>query len=98
MNVNGCYDEIINEGMAIYKAMGGLSVKGKCPNRSCSLLLVGEYCNENRGELFVISGATTVRYDTRGFHRTGQIPAPFRGSIINFSVKIALPEFLAEAA
>lgn len=91
-------DEIINEGMAISKAMGGISAKGKSPERSCSLLWVGEYCHENGGELFVISGATTVRYDTRGFHRTAQIPAPFRGSIINFSVKITLPQFLLEAA
>lgn len=91
-------DEIINEGMAISRAMGGVSVKDRGAERSCSLLWVGEYCHENEGELFVISGSTTVRYDTRGFHQTSQMPAPFRGSIINFSLKITLPQFLAEAA
>ncbi|MFM8912448.1 MAG: hypothetical protein ACKOE6_05930 [Flammeovirgaceae bacterium] len=87
--------EIENEGQAISWAMSGFSVK-KDSNRSLKNL--GDYCKENNGELLIVSGSASVLYDRDGFHKVVWLPGAFRGSIINFSIKIDLPEFLRQAA
>lgn len=88
--------DIVNDGHAISWAMNGVSVKGD--GGKSSLKSLGDYCTANEGELYIISGGASVLYDKEGFHRLSWLPGAFRGSIINLSVKIKLPEFLAEAA
>lgn len=87
--------EIDNEGQAISMAMNGYSVKNESKGTLKSL---GNYCEENNGELFIVSGSASVLYDKGGFHKVVWLPGAFRGSIINFCVKIELPEFLRHAA
>lgn len=88
--------EIVNEGEAIAMAMHGYSSRIDLQN--CSLKSLGNYCDENDGELFVISENASVLFDKDGFHRVTWLPGAFRGSVINFSVKVKLPEFLQQAA
>jgi hypothetical protein len=87
--------EIDNEGQAISMAMSGYSVKQKSTS---TLNKLGQYCQENNGELLIVSGSASVSYDKDGFHKVVWLPGAFRGSIINFSVKVELPEFLQLAA
>ena len=87
--------EIENEGQAISMAMSGYSVKKESKG---TLKNLGNYCTENNGELFIVSGSASVLYDKDGFHKVVWLPGAFRGSIINFCVKIELPEFLRQAA
>jgi hypothetical protein len=87
--------EIDNEGQAISMAMSGYSVK---PESKGTLKNLGDYCKENNGELLIVSGSAAVSYDKDGFHKVVWLPGAFRGSIINFCVKIELPEFLRQAA
>lgn len=78
-------DEVITEEQAIKWAMLGKSVKG--PSGSSILELLGDYCIENEGELLIVSGCASVAYNNGGiFHFP--LPAPFRGTIINLSVKV----------
>jgi hypothetical protein len=87
--------EIDNEGQAISMAMSGYSVKNKS---KATLKNLGDYCTENNGELFIVSGSASVLFDKNGFHKVVWLPGAFRGSIVNFSVKIELPEFLRQVA
>ncbi len=87
--------EIDNEGQAISMAMSGYSVKNES---KATLKNLGDYCAENNGELFIVSGSASVLYDKEGFHKVVWLPGAFRGSIINFSIKIQLPEFLRQVA
>lgn len=89
-------DEVLNESEAVCLALNGLGVKNGAT--SGSLKLLGDYCIENNGELFVVSGGASVLYKKDGFHQSGWLPGAFRGSIINLSVRIELPEFLLAAA
>lgn len=87
--------EIENEGQAISWAMSGFSVKR---HSNSTLKYLGDYCTDNRGELLIVSGSASVLYDKEGFHKVVWLPGAFRGSIISFSIKIDLPEFLRQAA
>jgi len=89
-------NETLNEGQAIMTAMHGYS--SNAVSHGGSLKSLGNYCDENEGELFVVSGSASVLFDKDGFHRVTWLPGAFKGSIINFSVKVKLPEFLQQAA
>lgn len=85
-NISSVNEESCSEGDAIRWAFNGNSVKGE--GKSATLKCVGQYCTDNGGELLVVSGATSVRFCNKGLHRERLLPAPFRGSIVNLSVKI----------
>jgi hypothetical protein len=89
-------DEVLNEGIAMVRAMKGYSSKGEIGN--ATLKRLGDYCVENSGELMMISGGVSVSYKEDGFHRVKPLPGAFKGSVINFSVAIKVPEFLRQAA
>jgi len=86
----------VNESEAIGLALLGYTSKDT--DGSNTLRLLGQYCSENNGDLLVVSGGSSVSFDKNGFHNSAWLPGAFRGSIINFSVKIKLPEFLSFAA
>jgi len=83
--------ENICESDAISWAMSGKSIRGI--EGSQTLKSLGKYCSDNEGELLIISGGSTVLFCKDGFHKNGLLPGPFRGSIINLSVKIKRREF-----
>jgi hypothetical protein len=83
-------ENIINDEYAISSI---LNKRNLDTMESDCLKSLGDYCVENGGELSIISGGVIVRYDKKGFHQSEWLPGAFRGSIINISVKIAVPEF-----
>lgn len=79
-------ENVISDKEAISWALSGKSVKGL--DRSRTLKTLGDYCLGNGGSLIVVSGNYSVKYGKHQEHEYNQLAAPFRGSIINLSIKI----------
>lgn len=79
-------DSVITERQAIRWAFRGNSVDAD--RRKGTLKQLGEFCIANGGELIVVSGCASVTFGKNGHHESHPLPAPFRGTIINLSVKI----------
>lgn len=79
-------EKTASQSEAIFWALNGNSVKGS--RVTSSLRSLGEYCVNNNGELFVVSGCASVLYNIDGFHQFGILPGPLRGSMICLSVGI----------
>jgi hypothetical protein len=78
--------KVIGDREAISWALKGKSIKGL--DRSNTLKCLGDYCLGNGGSLIVLSGNYSVKYGRHQEHEYNQLSAPFRGSIINLSIKI----------
>ena len=55
---------------------------------SQTLKSLGKYCSNNEGELLVVLGDSIVLFFKDCFHKNGLSQGPFRGPIINLSVKV----------
>lgn len=77
---------VITERQAIRWAFRGNSVDSV--RRKETLKQLGEFCLANGGELIVVSGCASVTFGKNGHHESHPLPAPFRGSIINLSVRV----------
>lgn len=84
--INKVDDKVITDKQAISWALSGKSVKGL--DRSSTLKSLGDYCLANGGSMIVVSGNNSVKYGRHQEHEYNQLSAPFRGSIINLSIKI----------
>lgn len=84
--VKNADNDVITERQAIRWAFRGRSVH--TGRRKALLKRLGEFCVTNGGELIVVSGCASVAFGKDGFHQSYPLPAPFRGSIINLSIKV----------
>ncbi|MBX2963955.1 MAG: ATP-binding protein [Cyclobacteriaceae bacterium] len=92
--INKVDDEVVTDKQAISWALSGKSVKGL--DRSRTLKRLGDYCLANGGSLIVVSGNYSVKYGRHLEHEYMKLSAPFRGVIINLSIKVYKQKFSEE--
>lgn len=94
-NLSKKNEEIINEQEAIMWALHGGSHKDRPGGKLRSLR---KFCNYNLGSLLIASGYSTVGINEEGWISYGELAAPFRGSIISFSIYVPKPDLIQLAA
>lgn len=79
--------EVLTEKQAIMWALRGKSVKGEGEGNEV-LQELGKFCSDNGGELLIVSGCASVSYNKNKCFEFSSLPAPFRGAIINLSIRV----------
>lgn len=88
-------DDVINEQQAIMWALHGGSSKERPAGKLRSLR---KFCNYHLGSLLIASGYSSVGINEEGHISFGELAAPFRGSIISFSIYVPKPNLIQLAA
>lgn len=88
-------DDLINEQHAIMWAVYGGSCKGRPAGK---LRALRKFCSFHLGSLLIASGYSTVGMDEEGNVSYGELVAPFRGSIVSFSLYVPKPDLIQLAA